>query len=259
LEPTKPEYFFDLGKAYYLKGDYQEAVNQLKVAAELAPVYADVQYALGFARWKCNQFHESILEFQRAIEFNENYHQAYYALGLVLIDSAEKLPTDNQFAPPIERIRQACEHLRKALMLSDEYNQERVEKAIVLLDKRKIPEAMDELLSANSDIGPKLERASESEFFLKFMFGGQGKDDQLVDDYIATMEQEASKNPEYADLRYNLGVVYLIKGRNMFLRAIEEFRKAVKINPSFEKAKKSLRLVENDGKGLLILLRAILK
>ena len=51
----------------------------------------------------------------------------------------------------------------------------------------------------------------------------------------------------------------MIQGRNLLLRAKEEFKNALDINPKFEKADKNLKLVENDGRGFLILLRALLK
>ena len=44
-----------------------------------------------------------------------------------------------------------------------------------------------------------------------------------------------------------------------FLQALSEFNKALEINPAFEKALKNKKLVENDGKEFLMLLRAILK
>ena len=67
------------------------------------------------------------------------------------------------------------------------------------------------------------------------------------------------ENPDYADVRNNLGIAHLIQCRNLFLKALDEFRGALKINPDFKKAEKNLKLAENDGKGFLILLRAILK
>ena len=65
--------------------------------------------------------------------------------------------------------------------------------------------------------------------------------------------------PENKDIWNNLGVIHLIQCRNLFLQALGEFRKALEINPDFEKAQKNKKLVENDGKEFLILLRAILK
>jgi hypothetical protein len=56
-----------------------------------------------------------------------------------------------------------------------------------------------------------------------------------------------------------LGIAHLIQCRNLFLRALEEFRVSLRINPGYKRAEKNLKLSENDGKGFLILLRAILK
>jgi hypothetical protein len=91
------------------------------------------------------------------------------------------------------------------------------------------------------------------------MFGGKGKDDDYIQGYTNELKTAVADHPGYADLRNNLGTAYLIQCRNLFLNALEEFRQALKINPEFKKADKNLKLAENDGKGFLILLRAILK
>jgi len=56
-----------------------------------------------------------------------------------------------------------------------------------------------------------------------------------------------------------VGIVHLIQCRNLFLKALNEFDHALEINPAFDKARKNKKLVENDGKEFLILLRAILR
>ena len=259
LEPGKPRHYFDLGKAFYMKGVYPEAIKWLKIAAEHGPVYADIRFLLGHAFWMNHDFYDAVFELRKAVELNENYHQALFSLGMVLIDSAESALKDKRFPSPIERISQANQYIQRATQLSDEYNKEHVDSGVALLKEKQLKEALQELKAANPSIGVKVSRTSESEFFLKFMFGGLGKDEQMIDDYIANLLLAQKDHPDYADLHNNLGVAYLIKARNMFLRAIDEFREAIKINPYYEKAKKNLRLAENDGRGLLILLRAILK
>ncbi|MBN2090588.1 hypothetical protein JW964_13335, partial [candidate division KSB1 bacterium] len=119
-----------------------------------------------------------------------------------------------------------------------------------------IPELV-ELINKNNP--PVFDYSLENEFYLKFMFGGKGKDDLYIEDYIRQQLQLISDHSNYADLHNNLGIVYLIQCRNLFLKALDEFREALKINSDFKKAEKNLKLAENDGKGFLILLRAILK
>ena len=67
------------------------------------------------------------------------------------------------------------------------------------------------------------------------------------------------QNQDYADIWNNLGVIHLIQCRNLFLQALTEFNRSLELNPGFDKAIKNKKLVENDGKEFLILLRAILK
>lgn len=91
------------------------------------------------------------------------------------------------------------------------------------------------------------------------MYGGKGKDNQFIGGYVERLKTSIEDYPKYADLHNSLGIAYLIMCRNLFLKALDEFRRALSINPRFKRAEKNLKLAENDGKGFLILLRAILK
>ena len=91
------------------------------------------------------------------------------------------------------------------------------------------------------------------------MYGGKGLDNETIHRYEDRLKLALEENEYYADIWNNLGVIHLIQCRNLFLQALNDFRKALEINPDFEKAKKNQKLVENDGKEFLILLRAILK
>jgi tetratricopeptide (TPR) repeat protein len=97
------------------------------------------------------------------------------------------------------------------------------------------------------------------DFYLKFMYGGKNLDAEVVRKYEEKLIEASKVHPNYADVWNNLGIVHLIQCRNLFLQALTEFDKALEINPSFGKAMKNKKLVENDGKEFLILLRAILK
>lgn len=96
-------------------------------------------------------------------------------------------------------------------------------------------------------------------FYLKFMYDGVNLTEREIRQYEQELKDAIKVKPEYADLWNSLGVVHLIQCRNLFLQALNEFDCALEINPSYEKAMKNKKLVENDGKEFLILLRAILK
>ena len=91
------------------------------------------------------------------------------------------------------------------------------------------------------------------------MYGGRKLNKDIIKKFEERLTTAIEKNADFADLWNNLGIVHLIQCRNLFLQALNEFDRALEINPSFDKALKNKKLVENDGKEFLILLRAILK
>ena len=168
--------------------------------------------------------------------------------------------TGEVLPPPSIRIQRAVEHLEKIKeskikifdtifdkLLKNVENGE-IEAAVRILDdyrKKMFPRDVSSLISTN--------------FYLKFMYGGKGLDNDTIRRYEERLKASLNDNGDYADIWNNLGVIHLIQCRNLFLQALGEFRKALEINPDFEKAQKNKILVENDGKEFLILLRAILK
>ena len=91
------------------------------------------------------------------------------------------------------------------------------------------------------------------------MYGGRELPREEMDFYERQISDEADRHDGFADYWNELGVVHLIQCRDYFLKALNEFDKALKINPKYENAKNSLELVKRGKNGFLILLRAILK
>lgn len=248
-----------LGTAYYKQNELAKAVDAYRKGIEKNSAYPDIHYHLGFCCWKMHRFAEAIVSVRKAIEINANYAEAIFVLGLILFDSSVRAPKEASLPPPIERTREAIGLIRKALELAFECDLQQVENALGLVEEQKIDAAVTGLLAAQKNLGPKIKMAPETEFYTKFMFGGFDKDDEMVNEHIKVMMERINQNPNYADLHYDLAIAYLIKARNQFINALDEFQQAVELNPAFEKAKRSLKLVENDGRGMLILLRALLK
>ena len=247
----------DLARAYFKKGDYNSAYLQLTAAIERYPTYPDLQLQLGKTLWNQERFAEARQHFNKAIELNENYWGAYFSLAYGLVESTVEHPVHADLAPPIERLREAEHNFRKALRLTQDLDPEMMEAGLEKLKElNNVSDALDYFDQARkTDVKPQL---FDSEFYLKFMFGQLDDNNQTLDFYIETIENVLSENPNYADLRHSLGVAYLLRGWQCFSKATGEFEKAVEINPAYEKAKKKLKLMQNDGRGLLILLRAIL-
>lgn len=259
IEPTLTEAYLNWGRAYLQQKKYAEAIAIFVRALQQNPDYADLQNYLGYAYFRNHQLAEAATAIKLALEKNPKYVAAVFNLSLVLLQSViiglETLD-ENTAAERLDRVK---EFLSSIVDQRDYYKTDYLEQAIAKLNEDQLTEAMQALEMADADRPSQRDLDYESEFYLKFMFGGKGKDDEFIREYAQTLKQAVASYPHYADLRNNLGIAYLIQCRNLFLNALEEFREAIRINPDYKKAEKNLKLAENDGKGFLILLRAILK
>ncbi len=254
IEPGFSEALANLGKALLMTDAYDEAVETLNKGAGLAPDYADIQNYLGIAQLYKEQYSAAVAHLEKAIVLNPNYIGAHYHLGIALL--ANSLTGSEQDDSARDR---ALEHLRQASERMVNRKIDNFERVMKKVDDGELESAIDEfLLSKPREVLAHFVNV-ENEFYLKFMYGGKGKDDSFISDYVGKLRDILDEHPDYADVRNNLGIANLIQCRNLFLKALDEFRAALKINPDFKKAAKNLKLAENDGKGFLILLRAILK
>jgi len=261
LEENSNCCYRDLGQAYYASGDYAAAVENFLLAIDMNPNYPDLYLHLAKTYWKLQKYSLAIIQLHKAIKLNKEYHRAYYTLGLYLAESTITSPRDKDLLPPIERLREAEHYLRQAVNLSTDYNEQLIESGFEKLANRKdIEKAVTDFEGAcKKTITQSSKIVADSEFYLKFLFAGLDKDTKALDHYIRTLERSISQHSDYPDLHQSLGIAYLIKGWHLFVNSMDEFQEAVDLNPSFKKAQKSLKLLKNDGRGFLILLRAILK
>jgi tetratricopeptide (TPR) repeat protein len=253
--------FTENGKALLNKGEYVKAIENFSSAIELNPNYPDLYLLAAEAFWANEEYENAIKQLLKAIDINPEYHQAYYIMGLYLLESTIVLPKGQELLPPIERIKQAADHLKMATGLSDQYNKELLTAGFEGLDDRaQVNKALESFKDAIPKETAQFSYTSiNSEFYLKFLFAGLDKDINALNNYINSIKHTLSKHSNYADLHLGLGNAYLIKAWHFFAKAIKEYKDSIEINPTFVKANKSLKLAENEGRGFLLLLRAILK
>ena len=258
-DKNQAEFYFNLGNVYFAQQVYAKAAEQYTIGIEKGPQYADIYNKLGVVLGIQGKYRLAIEKFREAVQINKKYHEAYFNLGLALLESTERDLRDSQLPAPSDRLSEAAKRFRKAMQLSKIYNRDHMKQGLRFIEERNSAKAYKEFLLARGDVQLKQAHNYENEFYLQFLFGSHKEEATLVNDFIIEIKELIKKYPEFADLRNNLGIAYLIQGRNLLYQAVEEFQRALKINPKFQKAKKNLRLVENDGRGFLILLRALLK
>ncbi|NOZ55182.1 MAG: tetratricopeptide repeat protein [Calditrichaeota bacterium] len=259
LDPEKPEYYGNLARALLALGRDDEALVAVREAIEKGPNYADLHNLLGLVLHKKKQFVEAIRAFQEALRLNPRYAEAYLNLARVLLASARESTAEAELPPVLTRVRKALSYVREAAQLSPVLKTEDVERVFEAARLQDLEKAERQIDALRAKLPTRDRFLYDHEFYLQFMYGGKGKDEQAVAAYVSWLQREIEKHPEFADLHNSLGVAYLIQARNLFLKALDEFREALRINPDFARAAKNLRLAQNDGKGFLILLRAVLK
>lgn len=256
-EPELIEAQLLLAHVYNLQSRHDEARGLLDSTLSSAATFADLHCTLGETLFFLRDYPAAVERFLTALELNPDFAAAHYHLATTLLARQQEGCAEAE--SDAEEQEEILQHLQRALKLAPELRTPEVKAVFGLLHEHKTDEALERLIAARPAPfwGPDL--SFEDEFYLKFMYGGKGRDDDFIAGYTERLSRVLADYPGYADLHNNLGIAYLIQCRNLFLKALDEFRAALQINPEFERARKNLKIAENDGKGFLILLRALLK
>lgn len=250
-----------LGKCYLRSGQYAEAVKTLEQAYTLQPEFPDTANALGVALSLTHQYDRAIEILQKAIESNPNFDEANFNLGIALFRSSveEESESDGKAVIPsrVLRYMRALRKLERYQSADWQDTFERVETVINEGNQADILEVLESLqIGLASHI--KVNSVIES-FYLKFMYGGRELTRNELEIYERKVSEQASERANFADYWNELGTIHMIQCRNLFLKSLSEFEKAVGLNDHYQDANRNLELIRNNKKGFLILLRAILK
>ncbi len=250
--------YLALGEAYIKRGGHKEAVQVLENGVRVKPDYADMWQTLGKARLAGGQYPKAEKVFREALQINPSYDDAHFSLALCYLEVIAKGSQEGQDRQ-IDYLQKAREHLGRAIALSGRFQTPDVENAMRQIHQKEIKKALKSIREIDAGLKQRIDLHFDDAFYLGLMYGERGKDSEAVQEYVHKLETMAREYPDYPDIRNKLGVAYLIQCRHLFNKALHQFRKASELNPDFEKAKNNLKLARNDGKGLLILLRAMLK
>ncbi len=258
-DPKFVEAYNNLGLALVQEGQLDRAEEFFKKGLDIESGYADLHLNLAMLHYKRKQYPAAVQSAQAALGINPTYYDAHVYKGLALLRSLAEKVTHEELPPLPARGKEAMDHLERAAQLFKPMNNEAFRQGKTAYAAEDFESAVKYFEKAYEEANQKMDMTFDHEFYLKFMYGGKGKDNQFIGGYVEQLKEAIKNYPEFADLHNNLGIAYLIMCRNLFLKALDEFRLALKINPKFKKAEKNLKLAENDGKGFLILLRALLK
>ena len=94
IDPNFVEANNAIGCAYAKKGDYDNAIEEFKKAIKIDPDYAKARYNLGKAYFRKGLYYNAIKEYRKAIESKPDYANAHYDLGFAYLASKEKKAYD---------------------------------------------------------------------------------------------------------------------------------------------------------------------
>jgi hypothetical protein len=101
--PYRFDLHWRLGRVLTKQGRLDEAIQHLETAVQIAPGFAEAQFALGVAFERKGQVPEAIQRYRLAVQFNPAYAEAYGRLGLLLAAQGQHT--------------EAIQHLREAIRL----------------------------------------------------------------------------------------------------------------------------------------------
>ena len=200
-------------------------------------------------------YDDALKELEKAINLNKDYAEAYFNLGILILQ--EKVV--NHEKPDDKNVMSAIMNLKYAAIIDSRFQNPVFRDAYQLLENEQYKPALVKLQELKKSLRQIDVHEFVSDFEIFSQYGDFKETPMTIDEYIDRLHARAEDFPHFPDLRNALGKAYLIKMRALFNAAIQQFKKALDLNPEYNQARKNLELVEHEAKGFMLFLRAILK
>jgi|GEM_PF-1460916 len=246
----------DLGRIMLLLVEKEKALEYLRRANKVKPDRPDYHFYLGKVLLTSEKYEEAEKEFEKALELDSDYAEAYFYHGLALLRNSVtgagiSLDDSKSISIKID--------LKNASVLDARFREKSFSEAFSLLENKNYSEALKGLVDFSKNFVEIEAHDLIDEFSLFGKYSKKRISLLTVDEYINDMLALVEEHSEFADLHNALGKAYILKVRALLNGSSLQFKKALEINPDYKEAEKNLTLVENEGRGFLLLLRAILK
>jgi tetratricopeptide (TPR) repeat protein len=201
-----------IGTAKFLGGDAGGALVHFKKAIDENPTYPDIYYRMGVIYHRLGSLEDAAAHLRRAIDLNPNYFEAICYLGIVLYEKGEREVADVVFKRALKIGAESPSPISKFLS--------------------------DHLAGRETDIPPlaslKQFMRTDTEFDTAVREGIEAFNTGNFESAVEAFRVAAEIHPEYADIRFKLGLSHLRAGKHEPAR--HELEAALSINPKYAEA-----------------------
>jgi len=274
MDSGDPEMMYHLGTAFYFKGFYREArellLGALKMSSEhhqsynqlgltelslgnvgaavkacrnavtRRPRFADYRNNLGEAMLADGDHAAAISQLEEAIGINLYYADAYLNLGIAYLSSAVS-PENTADAATVTAQVADCFH--KASLIYTGFRDAQFDAGMRAVKEHSFGTAL-RIFRSIRDAKREQHKQEISGFYMKFILFPEWVSEKVIQERIAFLQQEITKNPGYVDLQIDLAQCFIEQARLSWQRGMEYYQRASEMNGSLSKVHSALDHVE---------------
>ncbi len=259
LDPLRHSSGVYLGRTYYRQRKYQQAHTVLSNLLKYNIQYPDFYNLFGLICLARKQYIQALQYLKQALHYNPEYVEAHVNVMRVLLRRIQFLRAENRSGEKTKVVAFLKLTLQKVHDIGDETARKFVQQLFQQIQKGAFSKAVafaDEFFEKHFEkqFPPEL---IGHQFYLFLKYYSDDVTFSLLERFEERLRQVIEARANYPDLWYYLGLIHLMQCRYYFLQGKDYFREATRINPNFEKAVKNCRIIENDSREFLALIKAI--
>jgi Tfp pilus assembly protein PilF len=261
IDPNFHSAYIALARCYFYQKKIQDAANVLEIPAKAEVNYPDLYNMLGMVLLEQKNYIHALNHFRHAIRLNPKYKEAIFNIAAAIFKRIALLRSQKK----TDEIKRNLEFLNvilsKIYKIGDEEDQSLVKQVKQAFSQRNFGKIQTLIFDYRNKLfyqklAPEI---VGYEFYLMLRHKPEILDKKILTLYQSKISKILAENADYPDMWNYRALIHLLLCRDYFLKGLENIKQATVINPNFKKAKSNLRLVENDGREFLSLIKAITK
>ncbi|MEJ2535739.1 MAG: tetratricopeptide repeat protein [Calditrichia bacterium] len=261
IDPNFHSAYIALARCYFYQKKIQDAANILEVPVKADANYPDLYNMLGMVLLDQKNYIHALNHFRHAIRLNPKYKEAIFNIAAAIFKRIALLRSQKK----TDEIKRNLEFLNvilsKIYKIGDEEDQSLVKQVKQAFSQKNFGKIQTLIFDYRNKLfyqklAPEI---VGYEFYLMLRHKPEILDKKILTLYQSKISKILAENADYPDMWNYRALIHLLLCRDYFLKGLENIKQATVINPNFKKAKSNLRLVENDGREFLSLIKAITK